>query len=222
MKSNCFLFLFCLTLGGLSLQDARAQVSYTFDNEAAVNDSIFFNTTLPAVYILSFKNPKDQAEFAKLRRNIMKVYPYVKMAGEIYQGILADLEGLDKRRQQNKYLSKRENQLREEFTEEIKHLSKTQGEILVLLVHRETGLTMYELLKELKSPTSAFFINTGAKIYGHNLKLVYDKDQYPLHEYIMQTLEAQGGVEYVKPDPSVFEKSKKKKSADTNSPKTAQ
>lgn len=44
-------------------------------------------------------------------------------------------------------------------------------------MQRQTGNTSYELVKEMKGGLSAFFYQSVAKVFGHNLKSVYDPEE---------------------------------------------
>jgi hypothetical protein len=69
-----------------------------------------------------------------------------------------------------------ENELMEEFSDELKSLTITQGRLLIKLIDRETGNTSYELLRELRGSFSAFFWQTVARLFGSNLKTTFDAE----------------------------------------------
>ena len=60
-----------------------------------------------------------------------------------------------------------------EFTDQLKKLSRKQGQILVKLIHRQTGFTTFELIKDYKSGWKAFWSNNTAKLFDINLKAKY-------------------------------------------------
>jgi len=60
-----------------------------------------------------------------------------------------------------------------EFTEQLKKLTKTEGRILIKLIHRQTGETMYELIKEYRSGWKAFWYNSTANMFRLSLKKEY-------------------------------------------------
>ena len=79
----------------------------------------------------------------------------------------------------NRYKRKRytrivEKYIQEEFTEELKKLTRSEGQILVKLVHRETGKTTYQLLKELRNGFRAFSYNLVARAFDISLKDKFD------------------------------------------------
>ena len=60
---------------------------------------------------------------------------------------------------------------------ELKKLSRSQGRILIKLVHRQTGFTTHELVKELRNGWRAFVYQTTASLFKLTLKQEYD----PIH-----------------------------------------
>ena len=77
-----------------------------------------------------------------------------------------------------------------EFTEQLKKLTKTEGRILIKLIHRQTGETMYELIKEYRSGWKAFWYNTTAKLFKLSLKDKYDpaniKEDYLIEDVLQR------------------------------------
>jgi hypothetical protein len=60
-----------------------------------------------------------------------------------------------------------------EFSEQLKKLTRTEGRILIKLIHRQTGETMYELIKEYRSGWKAFWYNSTAQMFRLSLKKEY-------------------------------------------------
>ena len=72
---------------------------------------------------------------------------------------------------------KKEKELRDQFEDELIHLTISQGKILIKLVDRETGNTTYQVIQELKGGFSAFLWQGVARLFGSNLKSEYDADE---------------------------------------------
>ena len=72
------------------------------------------------------------------------------------------------------------------FKKEVENLTISQGEILIKLINRETDVTTYGLVKDLKGGFNAFLLQSAARIFGHNLKETYDKDEQRDIEQILQ------------------------------------
>jgi len=158
------------------------------------NDTLLIASTLKPVDVISkkrFNSWKEEADFIKLRRYVTAVYPYAKMAGAIHQQINGDLEDLDKKRKKNKYLKVKEDELKEQFEDKLKNLTINQGKVLIKLINRETGNNCYQLIKDLKSPSAAFFWNIWAKKYDYNLKEPYVAEENQDLEMIVRLIEMQ-------------------------------
>ena len=54
-------------------------------------------------------------------------------------------------------------------------LNKDQGKILIKVISRQSGRTLYSILKEYGSVFKAMRWQKGAILYGMNLKSVYDR-----------------------------------------------
>ena len=123
---------------------------------------------------LKFKDKLARRKYLILRRKTRKVYPYAKLASERLSTLNNRLEGITSKRAKKKYIKILQKYMEEEFTTELKKLTRTEGQILVKLVHRQTGKTMFDLVKEYRSGWRAFWYNNTAKIFNISLKKEYD------------------------------------------------
>ncbi len=124
------------------------------------------------------KNKRAFKRYSKLVRNVRKVYPYARLAGMKlleYDKLLANV---DTEKERKKLMKQAERELKDEFGDELKNLTFSQGRILLKLVDRETGSTSFEVVQELRGKFAAFFWQSLARIFGYNLKVNYD----PLNE----------------------------------------
>ena len=67
-----------------------------------------------------------------------------------------------------------EKEISDQYTEELKKLTFSQGAILIRLIDRETGNTSYKLVQELRGKLRAFFYQGFARLWGYNLKTEFD------------------------------------------------
>ena len=81
-------------------------------------------------------------------------------------------------------LKEAEDQLTDQYTEELKNLNFTQGAILIRLIDRETGSTSYQVVQELRGKFRAFFYQGFARLWGYNLKTEFDPKNNPEDEQI--------------------------------------
>jgi len=115
----------------------------------------------------------------RLARNVKKVYPYAKLAGakmKEYDSILANVTSEFDR---HMLMRQAEKEITDQYTEELKNLTITQGLILVRLIDRETGNTTYQVVQELRGKVRAFFYQGFARLWGYNLKEEYDPHNNP-------------------------------------------
>tara|TARA_R110002020_G_scaffold91560_1_gene222162 strand:- start:137 stop:778 length:642 start_codon:yes stop_codon:yes gene_type:complete len=150
-------------------------------------DSVFISSIpLEEVYIfgkLKFPSYKDKLRYYILRRKTLKVYPYAKLASERLVQLNDSLELITKNSKRKKYTRKVQKYIEEEFSEELKKLTRTEGQILVKLIHRQTGTTAFALVKELRSGWRAFWYNTTAKMFKISIKEEFDPEH--VHEDYM-------------------------------------
>ena len=115
----------------------------------------------------------------RLVNNVKKVYPYAKLAGvkmKEFDTMLADISSESERR---RMMKEAEEDIANQYTEELKKLNFSQGAILIRLIDRETGNTSYQVVRELRGRLRAFFYQGFARIWGYNLKTEYNPQTNP-------------------------------------------
>ncbi|WP_298476606.1 DUF4294 domain-containing protein [uncultured Maribacter sp.] len=141
-------------------------------------DSVFQSSiALHEAYVfgkLKFDNYDAKLKYYILRRKTLKVYPYAKLAAERLVELNDTLATIKRKGKRKKYTKKVQKYIEEEFSEKLKKLTRTEGQILVKLVHRQTGNTSFDLVKELRSGWRAFWYNTTAGFFNISIKAEYD------------------------------------------------
>ncbi len=125
---------------------------------------------------LKFDNLEERRRYLILRRKTRKVYPYAKMASERLVELNSRLEDIENNRARKKYTKIVQDYIEDEFSAELKKLTRTEGQILVKLIHRQTGTTAFNLIKNLRSGWRAFWYNTTASMFDISLKEEYDPE----------------------------------------------
>ncbi|MDB5009924.1 MAG: hypothetical protein JWQ06_713 [Mucilaginibacter sp.] len=133
-----------------------------------------------------FKSQADRDAYNRLRYNVFKVIPYAHFAGSRYRQLQRDLALTGDKKKQKQLVSACEAQIKELFKKEVENLTISQGEVLIKLIDRETNNTSFELVKEIKGGFNAFLLQSAARIFGHNLKETYDRDEQRDIEQILQ------------------------------------
>lgn len=147
------------------------------EGEIIIEDEIEAEINLDEVVLfdkLIFKNYEEKVDYYILRRKIHKVYPYAKLASERLTTMKNTIDTVSSRRVKKKYIKRMQKYMEDEFSEELKKMSKTEGQILIKLIHRQTGLTVFDLIKEYRSGWKAFWYNTSASIFDLSLKEEYN------------------------------------------------
>lgn len=172
-----FVFLFIFFLLSVQLNAQKVEKLPTVWETVVIDGDTIPLYRFDPVYIFAtptFKNKQEERRYGKLKRYVVKVYPYAKIAGEMLQYFDDTLATITSEYKRKKYIKSVEEQLMNEFEGELKKLTIKQGIILVKLIDRETGNTSYELVKELRGSFSAFIWQGLARLFGSNLKLEYD------------------------------------------------
>lgn len=121
----------------------------------------------------------DTRQGRRLANNVRKVYPYAKLAGAKMQEYDSVLANVSDKSERNRLMKQAEKEITDQYTEELKDLTITQGLILIRLIDRETGNTSYQVVQELRGKVRAFFYQGFARLWGYNLKTEYDPHNNP-------------------------------------------
>jgi hypothetical protein len=139
----------------------------------------------------TWKSRRQQKKYEKLKKKVVKVYPYAKLAGKKLREYASILDTVQTERQKKKFYKQIEEELKQEYGADLKKLTMSEGRILIKLIDRETGDTSYELVEDLRGQFTAFFWQSFARLFGHNLKTNYDPSGADREiEFIVQQIEA--------------------------------
>jgi hypothetical protein len=194
MKLIGFMILFCCALGTLKAQTQPpmpiAGKNDTIHTLAANVDGVMIPWIItPEIEVVDtriFKSQADRDAYNRLRYNVIKVIPYAHFAGSRYRQLQRDLAMTGDKKKQKELVTACETQIKDLLKKEVENLTISQGEVLIKLIDRETNNTSFELVKELKGGFNAFLLQSAARIFGHNLKETYDRDEQRDIEQILQ------------------------------------
>ena len=168
-----FFCLFFLCSIGLFAQNT---VNDTINSEIILDDESILNDTIMLEEVIVYKeklDPESKKQFLLLQNRVYKTYPYAKVAAERLSALNRNMGKLNNNKDKKKYFKIVENYMENEFKAQLKKLSRKQGQILVKLIHRQTGLSTYDLIKDYKSGWKAFWSNNTARLFDINLKTKY-------------------------------------------------
>lgn len=123
---------------------------------------------------VQLKSYEEMKKYMLLRRRTLKVYPYAEMASKRFTTLKERLERMDNRRKKKRYAKLIEKYLEGEFKEELKKLTRAEGQILVKLIHRETGISTHALVKTYRNGFRAATYQFTAKLFDIDLKTEFD------------------------------------------------
>jgi len=194
-----FLFLVARTTGQVAEQplDSIAEKLIIIEGDSVVQSSI----ALEEAYVfgkLKFSSYDDKLRYYILRRKTHKVYPYAKLAAERFEQLNDSLMYIKSKAKRKKYTKKVQKYIEEGFSEELKKLTRTEGQILVKLIYRQTGSTAFDLVKNLRNGWRAFWYSTTAKLFDISIREEFHPDQIEedyLIEDILQRAFAAGKLE---------------------------
>jgi len=184
-KNWFYIFFICYSVGIYAQEDRlKPRDTLKVDTTGYVQYYIIEGDTIPHDAIdleevvilgrLKFKDKLSRRKYLILRRKTRKVYPYAKLAADRLKTLSDRLENITSKRDKKKYIKILQRYMEDEFTQELKKLTRTEGQILVKLIHRQTAKTMYELVKEYRSGLRAFSYNVTASFFNISLKEKYD------------------------------------------------
>ena len=148
---------------------------FVIEGDTIVNSSIELEEVV-LFQPLKFYNYDEAKQYVILRQRTYKVYTYAKIAADRLNVLTGRLEQIKSKRKRRVYLRRMEDFIYDEFEKELKKLSRSQGKILIKLVHRQTGETTHNLVKELRNGWRAFVYQTTASIFKLSLKDIYSPD----------------------------------------------
>ena len=172
--------------------------SYLIIGDTITNSSI----NLSEVFILpkiKFNDSEQRRRYLTLQRKTLKVYPYAKLAAERLETLNSRMASVKNKRKRKKYARMVQKFVEEEFADKLKKFTITEGQILIKLIHRQTGEIAFDLIKGLRSGWRAFWYNNTAKLYKMSLKtpfLPYEIEEDYLIEDILKRQFHNGNLEF--------------------------
>jgi hypothetical protein len=194
-----FMTLICLFLAG-GLAYGQNEVSY--DTTIVHHDGrvmriritgtdTFIVATIPEVVIKAppvFSNDEEYRQYMRYRRYAMEVLPYAIESIRMYRKYEAETKDM-KSGKARKYAKTIQQEAKDEFTDPLKDLSRTQGKILVKMIERHLNTTTYDILKDVRGGFNAMKWQTVGKLYGYDLKEGYKPGEDRILDMILNDFE---------------------------------
>lgn len=202
-------FLLLITVGGYAqtrepVEDSLEKEYFIIMGDTLVRETIDLDEVM-ILNRLKFDSEKERRDYLILRRKTRKVYPYAKLASERLVELQSRLDQIKTKGERKRYTKIVQDYIEDQFSAELKKLTKTEGQILVKLIHRQTGITAFELVKDLKSGWRAFWYNSTASIFDISLKEEYDPEQDKEDYLIEDILQRSFQSKILEPQPSALD-----------------
>ena len=187
-----FLFLFSTLISSSQQIDDDTATDYIrIEGDTIVKGSIGLNEVL-LLPRRPFKNSEQIRKYLILKRKTIKVYPYSVMASKRLKSLNDRLLIIKTKRERRRYTRMVQKFLEDELTPELSKLTKSEGQILIKLIYRQTGITTYNLVKNLRNGVKAFLYNTTARFFDLNLKTEFNPeiilDDYYIEDIIQRSV----------------------------------
>jgi len=198
-----FLFFLSSTIALSQVVESDSLVDYIkIKGDSIVRSSI----DLDKVILLpkkGFKNSNEIKKYLILKRKTLKVYSYAILASNRLTTLNERLVNVKRRRDRKNYTKKIQKFIKNEFYDELRKFTQTEGQILIKLLHRQTGTSAYKIIKELRNGWSAFWYNNTARIFNMSLKKEFDpytvEEDYLIEDIIQRALRDKK-LEYQEPN----------------------
>lgn len=152
-------------------------------------------------------------KYKHYKRLILKVYPYALYASDVLYQLEADSEEIIKKRKKKKFYKSAYKDLKMDFKFVFLELYTSEGQMLMKLVHRETGMTVYEIAESYRGKQNAAVFNVMGKMWDQDVRTKWDptgKDV--VGEHVIQDIES-GKINFsskvVRIDKTQYKKNKK-------------
>ena len=150
-------------------------------------DTLLIATALTEASVSSprrFESEEDRKLYRKYRYYAAKAYPYAVEAIRIFRET-EEVTATMKPREARRHIRRLQKELKKEFEEPLKKLTKTQGYLLVKMIERDTGRPMYDLIKDLRNGVTATYWQTMGKLVGYDLKAGYVPGADPILDVVL-------------------------------------
>lgn len=132
-----------------------------------------------------FKNYEEYKLYMRYKRYAADVYPYAKEAIEVYRQIKEETEDL-KRGKRKKYIRGLNREMKSDYKETFKNMTRTQGKVMIKMIERELDVSFYELIKDVKGGFTATYWDTFSRLYGYHLRDKYQKGEESVLDAVLQ------------------------------------
>lgn len=126
---------------------------------------------------MKFKNKKEEEFYWRTVRDVRKTLPYAKLICETLIETYEYIETFPTQKEREDYLKKMEGAIFEQYKPVLKRFTKSQAQMLIKLINRETDQTSYSILKAFLGSFRASFWQAFGRFFGVNLRTAYHPEK---------------------------------------------
>lgn len=126
---------------------------------------------------LHFKNKKQEKFYWRTVRDVKKALPYAKLICATLLETYEYIETLPTQAEREAHLKQMEHDIFEQYKPELKKFTRSQANMLVKLIQRETSQSGYDIIRAFLGSFRAGFWQTFGRLFGVNLKGSYRPDK---------------------------------------------
>ena len=161
------------------------------------------------VFVLKDLEKKEKdSYYYYARRKVKKMYPFALYAVDLLRDIDGNYEDEMVGKTEKRNARKANAKLKADFRQTILDLSEKDGDFLCKLIHRETGMTAYEIIKTYRGKAKAVYWQSIARIGGADLKQTFDPRKDLALNRVMKDVDA-GRIKIPK-EPNLITKEERK------------
>ena len=205
MKNYLLIFISFYSLLAFSQKNQIEENYLLIKDDSIMKNFIELNEVILLPKI-RFSNREKLVKYLILKRKTIKVYPYAKLASVRLDTLYSRLNNIKRKGSKKKYIKQIQRYYEGELTDELKKLTRTEGQILIKLINRQTDFTVFEVIKDLKRGFNAFIFNVTAKAFNLSLKETYSplkvKEDYFIEDILQKAFQS-GILEYSSPKKSI-------------------
>ncbi|MDO5656673.1 MAG: DUF4294 domain-containing protein [Flavobacteriaceae bacterium] len=175
-----FLIFFLFSISVFAQNEQEPEHDYTQEISSFQIDSMDWNFSTPVqlgatkAFSLNLKTADEKKYYLWLEKRVDDVYPFVQKAVYEYYHVKDSARNIKNEKVKKEFIRNRYNKLADEYEEKLKKLSVSRGQILTRMIERETKITTYDMIKELRGGMNAFLWNAAGGAFNINLKDRFD------------------------------------------------
>ncbi len=117
-----------------------------------------------------------QRKYSRTKYFVKEIYVYSVLAAAMFNEVEDTLKLMTSEKKKKKYIKKAYKDLKKEFGYEISQMTITRGHFLMKILHKETGMTAYEIVEKYRGKVKAKSWETILKLNNTTLKKYYSPE----------------------------------------------